>query len=415
MWTFRGAALCAVSLATVSSAQAAMPSGSLVRGKLGERADSAIRVFERAGFSGVVRIAKGDTTLIDKGYGLANRAAGVAFAPTTIVQIGSNTKDFTATAILQLNERGLLSLDDSIGRFFPEAPADKRAITIRQVMEHRAGFPDFVSPPEVKNADFEPVGRDEFLTRLMRRELVAPPGTRFIYSNAGYSLLAALIERLTHESFDAYVQAHILGPLGMTNTGFALPRFDEGRLSHGYRNGTDVGTIIGHPHPEDGPYWNLRGNGGMSSTLDEMHTFYTALFTTEKLLTARTREQFFHANEPVSLAGSDGVSFFIYERYPRLGFEVIIASNNAQSPAPPVRRALVRALGLPSDDDGPGLRDVGDGVDLHAKPVAGERGRLNGGAGGTVLAEHARVDGVHLGELLHVEQKDAAAQHVLEI
>ena len=346
--------------------------GATVAGPLGARADSVVRSFEARGFSGVVRIAQGDSTLLEKGYGLANRALGVPFSPQTLVQIGSNTKDFTAVAILQLQERGLLSIRDSIGTFFPEAPADKQGITVLQVMEHRAGFPDFVAPPGTKDVDFEPVGRDEFLRRLMQHPLVNPPGTRVQYSNAGYSLLAALIERISRTSYDVYLRDHILNRLGLKHTGFALPKFDERQLAHGYRNGTDIGTILAHPHPPDGPYWNLRGNGGMSSTVGDMHAFYTALFSSDLLLKPETRDQFFHVNEPIALAGSDGVSVFVYERFPRLRTEIIIASNNSEAKPASIRRALAQVLGLPSDDgpnDSPGATAAPSAGSEVPKPV----------------------------------------------
>jgi CubicO group peptidase (beta-lactamase class C family) len=332
----------------------AAPLCAQVSGPLGARADSVLLAAQSRGFSGVARVVVNGATVLEKGYGLANRALGVSFSPNTIVQIGSNTKDFTALAILQLNDRKLLSTTDTLGKFFPNAPADKRGITVRQVLDHRAGFPDFVFPVGLKGADFEPVGRAEFLQRILQQPLIHASGTTFSYSNSGYSLLAALIEQITSSSYDRYVQDNILMPLGMQHTGFALPAFDQRQLAHGYRDGEDIGTILGHPHPSDGPYWNLRGNGGMSSTLDDMHTFYEALFTTTRLVSDPSRALHFHPDEPVALAGSDGVSYFIFERFPMLKSEIMVASNDSRSPAPAVRRALAGALGLPGGGDGPG-------------------------------------------------------------
>ncbi|MEP6732884.1 MAG: serine hydrolase domain-containing protein [bacterium] len=303
-----------------------------------------MRAAEMRGFSGVVRVSVGGSTVLHKGYGMANREARIPFARTTIVQIGSNTKDFTVVALLQLVQRGRLHWNDSLFKFFPDMPADKRAITLAQIVDHRAGFPDFVG----EAGDFEPVGREEFLARVMKRPLVNQPGTKEAYSNAGYSVLAAIIERVSGVSYDVYVHDHIFAPLGMTNTGFALANFGARRLAHGYHDGKDIGTILGHPHPADGPYWMLRGNGGMSSTVDDMHTFYTALFTTTKLLKPEIRALHFDPNEPAGLAGSDGTSFFDYERFPRRGIEIIVASNNSNAPAPAVRRALAGVLGLSS-------------------------------------------------------------------
>src|SRR5206468_1735379 len=115
-----------------------------VTGPEAARADSAALAAAARGFSGVVLLRTSSGARLEKGYGLANREAKIPFTPQTLVQIGSNTKDFTAVAILQLHERGLLRVDDSISKYFPEVPADKRVITIRQVLDHGAGFPDFV-------------------------------------------------------------------------------------------------------------------------------------------------------------------------------------------------------------------------------------------------------------------------------
>ena len=96
----------AVSLAAASRTAAAQ--------ELSAKLDSTMRVAERNGFSGVVRVERDGKLVLDKGYGLANRAAKIPFTPQTVVQIGSNTKDFTAVAILQLQAAGKLSLNDSI-------------------------------------------------------------------------------------------------------------------------------------------------------------------------------------------------------------------------------------------------------------------------------------------------------------
>ena len=314
---------------------------------LTSRLDSTMRVAERAGFSGVVRIEKDGKTVLDKGYGLANRASKVPFTPETVVQIGSNTKDFTAVAILQLQAAGKLSMNDSLGKYFPSAPPDKKNITIRQLMNHRAGFPLGIG------GDFEPFSRKLLVDSAMRTTLLFSPGARESYSNTGYSLLAAIIEQVTGKTYDVYVRDAILAPLGLRRTGFLLPGFKPNELAHGYLpKGSDNGTMLAKPHAADGPYWNLRGNGGMLSTAGDMHAFYKALFEGDKLLTKAARGDRFPPDEPVGLAGSDGVDFFLYDRFPGMRSEIIIASTNAAMKAPAIRRELGKVLGLPNPDDG---------------------------------------------------------------
>jgi CubicO group peptidase (beta-lactamase class C family) len=205
---------------------------------LGTRLDSAMRAAEQRGFSGVVRVEKDGAVLLKKGYGLANRAERIPFSPATVVQIGSNTKDFTAVAILRLRREGRLSLTDSLGKYFPSAPSDKRNITVAQLMDHRAGFPLGLG------GDFEPVGRQALIDSAMHYQLLFAPGTRESYSNTGYSLLAAS-HRADHgqdvrrihtgdHSGTARVEAHGISPSGIQveRAGARLSRGWDGQGDH---------------------------------------------------------------------------------------------------------------------------------------------------------------------------------------
>ena len=315
----------------------------VVAGPLGARLDSLLRDAERRGFSGVVRIEKEGQLLLRQGYGLANRAARIPFTPGTVVQIGSNTKDFTLLALLRLQAAGKLSLDDPLAKHFPAAPADKRAITLRQLVNHTAGFPIGLG------GDFEPLGREAFVRRALATPLRAAPGTQEIYSNTGYALLAVVIEQVTGTSYERHVHDELLAPLGLRDTGFLLPGFDPERLAHGYARGEDRGTMLDRPHAADGHHWNLRGNGGMLSTVDDMHRFYEALIPGERLVSFRDRGDRFDPRQPIALAGSDLVSFFLYERWPREGITLVLATNSDEARGPAIRRALAPLLGLPAE------------------------------------------------------------------
>lgn len=324
--------------------------GVVVRTAEGARADSVLRGLEAQGFSGVALIARNGEIILRNGYGMADRAAGARMSPSSIVQIGSNTKDFTVVAIRQLELAGKLRLDDSISRYFPDVPADKRGITLGHLLRHRAGFDRHLG------GDFEAVDRETMIARALRARLLFAPGDSSSYSNIGYSLLAAVIEQVSGKSYDEYVRDHITGPLGLRETGFLLPGVDRARLAHGYDGDRDTGTMLDRPHAPDGPYWNLRGNGGMLSTVGEMHRFYQALFNTERLLPAPVRDLHFDPRAGAMLAGSDMVSFFLYNRVPGAGYEIILATNSAQMRGPQVRNQLAQALGLPGPGGGPGVR-----------------------------------------------------------
>ncbi|MBI1809924.1 MAG: beta-lactamase family protein [Gemmatimonadetes bacterium] len=305
----------------------------------GRAADSLLSAAARNGFGGVALIRRNGTVLLRRGYGLANRAKHIAYGPGTVVQIGSNTKDFTKIAILQLAGAGKLKLTDSLGAFFANVPADKQGITVRDLLEHTAGFPIGVGP------DFEPITRQQLIERSFGTPLKFAPGHGRQYSNTGYSLLAAIIELRSGQPYDAYVQARIFAPVGMRHTGLLLPKFDADRLAHGFEAGKELPTMLERPHAADGSHWNLRGNGGLLSTVDDMVAFYDTLFTTERLLPRAVRESAF-PDEPVVLAGSDMVDFFLYDREPQAGLVMVLASNVAEQPAPRVHRALQALYGV---------------------------------------------------------------------
>lgn len=337
----------AVSIATALSAQDSV----VVRGAEGARLDSLLQAAAGRGFSGVALISRGGETVLLKGYGLANRDAGIPFGPSTVVQIGSNVKDFTRTVILQLAAEGRLTLDDTLGRFFPQAPADKRGITVRQLLNHRAGFAQHIGP------DSRVIALAPYLARAFAEPLAFTPGSGEQYSNTGYSILAAIIQQITGRSFDEVVTSRVFEPAGMRESGYLLPRFDPRRLAHGYREERDRGTMLDIPHAVDGHWWNLRGNGGMLSTAGDMMRFYRSVGAP---LLSR--------DDPDVLAGSDLTSYFMFGSFPRAGVQFVLASNVAESPAPRVMRDMIRSLGLEPDDDD---RTTAAGPAMAALPATG--------------------------------------------
>ena len=154
---------------------------SMVVGPIGQRADSTLSALQAKGFSGVALVAAKGQVMLKKGYGLANRANNTAIAGNSVVQIGSNTKDFTTVAILQLQERGKLSLTDSITKFFKDVPTDKRGITINQLLHHQAGFDQHLG------GDWEVISRDEEIRKALASKSLFAPGTDNKYSNIGFS------------------------------------------------------------------------------------------------------------------------------------------------------------------------------------------------------------------------------------
>jgi len=228
--------------------------------------------LEKLGFAGVVLVSVAGEPVLAQGYGLADRERGIPWTPGTVSCIGSITKQFTAAAILKLEEEGRLRVSDSITKYFADVPADKSSITLHQLLTHSSGIEDLEG-----RDDYDPIGREEFIRLAMKQPLSSPPGTHYSYSNAGYSLLGAIIENLTGVSYEQYLRQTFFLPLGMYETGYILPAWGEARMAQGYRAGELWGTVLGHPMDADGPYWVLRANGGIHSSCYDMLRWARAL------------------------------------------------------------------------------------------------------------------------------------------
>jgi CubicO group peptidase (beta-lactamase class C family) len=257
-----------------------------VHGALGGQLDRYLSRLEAFGFSGSLLVARHGRILIDKGYGLADREHGVAYTADTLFDVASISKQFTAAAVLKLEMAGRLKVEDTLGKFFSGVPPDKARITLHQLLTHTAGIPDTLGD------EYEPISRPEMLRRALASPLVLPPGQHYRYSNAGYSLLAAVVEVVSGQPLGDYLRQHLFLPAGMRHTGHRLPLLDRRPLAHGYtRDGADWGTPLDHPWAPDGPWWNLRGNGGILSTTGDLYRWHLAL-AGNSILSAPEREKY---------------------------------------------------------------------------------------------------------------------------
>jgi D-alanyl-D-alanine carboxypeptidase len=172
-------------------------------------------------FAGSVLVAKDGVALLRQGFGLADRERNVAHGATGKFRLGSLTKQFTATAILQLMERGLLSLDEEIARHYPNAAAHWRGVTLFHLLTHTSGIPSYTSIPgffrELAQRDRTP---REIIALTENEPLEFPPGAQFKYCNGGYILLGQVIERLSGQTYPEYIRKNILLPLGLVGTGY---------------------------------------------------------------------------------------------------------------------------------------------------------------------------------------------------
>ncbi len=236
------------------------------------RLDRHMKSLEEKGFAGAVLVAQGGQVLLEQGYGLADRERNLPVTPETVFTIGSITKQFTAAAILRLETQGKLSVEDVIGKHLAGVPEDKSGITLHHLLTHSAGLEE-----NYGGSDFEKVGRDELVRRVLNAPLRTKPGEIYYYSNAGYSLLAAIVEIASGQPYEDFLNENLFEPAEMKDTGYNLPEWSPDRLAHGYQDGKDWGTIVERYQEQGGPYWNLLGNGGIHSTAGDMYRWHLNL------------------------------------------------------------------------------------------------------------------------------------------
>jgi CubicO group peptidase (beta-lactamase class C family) len=233
--------------------------------------DDHYRRAEAIGFSGGAVVQVGTKVLLDRGYGFADWEAGLSMNPDTVFDIGSVSKQFTAAAILRLEEQGRLRLDDPITRFFHGVPKDKRSITVHQLLTHSAGFAHDV------DAAIDAKMRDEMVRVALAAPLQSSPGDRYSYSNAGYSLLAAIVEIASGESYETYLRRELWLPAGMLRTGWVM--FDRRNVpfAKGYDASGSTPTPVPNRWIADGPTWGRRGSGSILSTMNDLRRWATSL------------------------------------------------------------------------------------------------------------------------------------------
>jgi CubicO group peptidase (beta-lactamase class C family) len=239
----------------------------VLKGKLAAHIDQYLTRITPFGFSGALLVAQEGEIVLNKGYGLAIRAEGIPNTSQTILSTGSITKQFTAAGIMKLEMMGKLNTNDRMSKYIQGVPEDKADITLHHLLTHTAGVVDFVGE------DYEVAPRDETVKKILAAPLHFKPGEQFQYSNAGYSLLAAIIETVSGQTYEEFLHQHLFEPAGMNFTGYRIPPWDQKIVAHWYVGDKDNGAPLEKPYP----YWNLLGNGGILSTTGDMYKWHLAL------------------------------------------------------------------------------------------------------------------------------------------
>ncbi|HEY4785684.1 MAG TPA: serine hydrolase [Bacteroidales bacterium] len=196
--------------------------------------DNYLQAYYKLGrFNGSILVEKDGKILFNKGYGMANFELQVPNSPQIKFRLGSITKQFTAMAIVQLEERGLLNTNDCISEYIPDYPNGDK-ITIRHLLTHTSGIPSFTSFSEIEQEKVLPVTPLQIMDKFKNKELLFQPGTEFKYSDSGYILLGYIIEKVTGKSYSDYLNENIFQPLTMSNTGYDNPKTILKNRASGY-------------------------------------------------------------------------------------------------------------------------------------------------------------------------------------
>jgi CubicO group peptidase (beta-lactamase class C family) len=314
--------------------------------------DERLKAWEAVGGSGVVLVKMRGSILFRRGYGYADREAGIRNTPSTPYDIGSLVKEMTFLGIYQLDEKGLLNVEDQLGEHFEDVPSDKQHIRLVDILTHTSGLQDMVDG-DLQPIEFTPEVDRILITReqLLRRSLAAPlvdvPEGEEVYSNFGFGLLAVIIEKVSGLSYEQYIAQNIFDPAGMTRTGYLIPGYQSENVAVGYIDGQRWGTTLDWDWPDDGPSWILRGSGGMYSDAVDFVKLFDAL-AAGKLVGDKGVDAYhdyfsdrFKSGDPYAMSfGANDVFEAGYFWAPSQGVVIVVFSNESQHPASSVIGAV---------------------------------------------------------------------------
>jgi D-alanyl-D-alanine carboxypeptidase len=346
-WAALALAIVAWSPATAGSA----PAGYVAA------AEAAVKPYVDAGyFSGAVLIAKDGRPIFRKAFGLADREWNVAATPDTRFRLGSITKQFTATAILQLAEQSKLSLDDPISKYYPEAPPAWAPVTIRHLLTHTSGIPSYTAIPgffrQSARTDRTP---EEIIALTRDKPMEFKPGEKFAYDNTGYVLLGYVIEKVSGQTYQAYLTDHVFTPLGLKNTGYDVSEAILPMRAAGYS--------LSATGPRNASYLSMTlpyAAGSLYSTVDDLLAWDQALHANKPLKASSVAAMFtdygfkYGFGQYVEVEDGHriwnhfgGINGFatVLEHLPDDGLTIVVLSNIEQAPVGRIAH-LVSALYL---------------------------------------------------------------------
>ncbi|MES2760796.1 MAG: serine hydrolase domain-containing protein [Bacteroidota bacterium] len=250
-----------------------------------QKIDSIFEVFAKKNmFCGSVSISKKGTSLLSKGYGMANYSYDIPNTAQTKFKLASVSKQFTAMAVMILQEQGKLSTDDKLAKYIADYPNGDK-ITIHHLLTHTSGIYNFTDMERYDSIMTLPHTLDKLISYFKNTKLDFEPGEKFNYSNSGYVLLSYIIEKASGKKYHEFISTQIFEPLGMKNSGV----FDGNQLIKNLA----AGYSAGEAGIENVSYIDMSipaGAGALYSTVEDLQIWDRAFYT-EKLIKKATLDK----------------------------------------------------------------------------------------------------------------------------
>ncbi len=288
--------MCLLTVQFASAQKIVVPSSRQITVKVDEYMNAAVKFNH---FSGSVLVARDGQPVISKGYGMANYELNVPNTPQTVFRIGSITKQFTAMAIMMLQERGKLNVNDPICKHLENCPAAWQPVTIRHLLTNTSGILNYT-----ELSGFDKMSTRAELVDLFRdKPLEFTPGEKFAYSNSGYYLLGLIIEKSSGKPYAEFLRDNIFVPLGMKNSGYDDSHTLLPNRANGYEWEGKSFINAGYINMAT-PY----SAGALYSTTEDLLLWDKALYT-EKLVSRKSLDEMFAPFRELVRDGWEGYAY----------------------------------------------------------------------------------------------------------
>ena len=310
-----------------------------------------------------VMVIKNGNKIYNKGFGFENLQSKKKITPNTNFYLASVSKEFTALAIMILHDRGKLNFDDKIQKYLPDFPSYGKDITIRNLLTHTSGVPDYYSLLGYSHNFYRISNKDVWQLLLKQDSLNFPPGTKYEYSNSGYVLLSMIVEKISNQTFAEFMKKNIFAKIRMNKTLVCTPTnyFKIPNRAIGYIKDS-TGIYIKDDYDQF-----TTGAGGIFSNTNDLFKWDQSLYTTKlvkqsTLAEAFTNQKLFDGKEINYgfgwMIGSfkkgklKGINYLFHNgaldgfrnlifRIPKLQFSYIVLSNSGEDLAVPERIAKI--------------------------------------------------------------------------